>query len=381
MSLLHQIVTPAAVLDACVMRRNIQRMQQRIDALGVKLRPHVKTVKSVPIIAALVDAGAHGVTVSTLKEAEECFSAGITDILYAVGIAAVKLPQALALVHRGCALKLLTDNVDAARAVAEFGRRHAVTFEVWIEIDCDGKRAGLAPDDPALLDVARVLDAHDGRAGARLGGVMTHGGGSYALADRAALEDFAERERALCVAAADALRGDGHPCANVSVGSTPTALSARSEEGVTEVRAGVYVFNDLVMANIGVCGLPDIALSVLTTVIGHQRDKGWAIVDAGWMALSRDRGTASQAQDYGYGQVCTAAGVPVDGHVVVAANQEHGIVARAAGPAGNITQRFPIGTTLRILPNHACATAAQFGEYHVVERDEEPSSWPRFSGW
>src|SRR5690606_3127766 len=136
-------------------------------------------------------------------------------------------------------------------------------------------------------------------------------------------------------------------CPGVSVGSTPTALSAEHLAGVTEVRAGVYVFFDLVMHNVGVCTLDDIALSVLTTVIGHQKEKGWAIVDAGWMAMSRDRGTQRQMQDFGYGQVCTEDGEPIEGYIVSGANQEHGIVS-AAGPAdGDVVQRFPVGTRLR----------------------------------
>ncbi|PMY05464.1 alanine racemase, partial [Pseudomonas sp. GW460-13] len=123
------------------------------------------------------------------------------------------------------------------------------------------------------------------------GGVMTHAGSSYDLDTLAALAAMAEQERAGCVRAATRLREAGLPCAEVSVGSTPTALSAASLEGVTEVRAGVYVFFDLVMRNVGVCTEDEMALSVLTTVIGHQPEKGWAIVDAGWMAMSRDRGT------------------------------------------------------------------------------------------
>ena len=157
------------------------------------------------------------------------------------------------------------------------------------------------------------------------------------------------------------LRAAGLPCPIVSVGSTPTALSAEDLSGVTEVRAGVYVFFDLFMAGVGVCTLDDIALSVLTTVIGHQPDKGWAIVDAGWMAMSRDRGTQSQRIDQGYGVVCSADGVPIDDYVMTGANQEHGIVARRGGGAdAAIDKRFPIGTLLRVLPNHACATGAQF---------------------
>ena len=167
----------------------------------------------------------------------------------------------------------------------------------------------------------------------------------------------------------------------ISVGSTPTALSAQHLDGVTEVRAGVYVFFDLVMHNVGVCRIDDIALSVLTTVIGHQEEKGWAIVDAGWMAMSRDRGTQKQARDFGYGQVCTQDGGVVPGYIVDGANQEHGIVCRAQGVDERIAARFPVGTRLRILPNHACATGAQYGEYHAVLPDGAIETWPRFGGW
>ena len=187
------------------------------------------------------------------------------------------------------------------------------------------------------------------------------------------------------------------PCAVVSVGSTPTALSATQLEGVTEVRAGVYVFFDLVMHNVGVCDTADIALSVLTTVIGHQSEKGWAIVDAGWMAMSRDRGTQKQKHDFGYGQVCTVDGQVLPGYIVSGANQEHGIIslqAQAAEKAGtdaghcatleapsDIASRFPVGSQLRILPNHACATGAQFPAYQAVDAAGAVTEWPRFYGW
>src|SRR5690606_27335938 len=261
-----------------------------MDALAVKLRPHVKTSKSLPVVQAQLEAGARGITVSTLKEAEEFFAAGIDDILYAVGIAPNKLPRALALRRKGCDLKLITDNVAGAEPGVRFGREPGETFEVWIEMDVDGNRSGIPPGSDLLLDVGRAL--HEG--GARLGGVMTHAGGSYAFDTPEALQAAAGQERAGTARAAQRLRQAGLPCPAVSVGSTPAALSAQSLEGVTEVRAGVYVFFDLVMHNIGVCTMDEIALSVLTTVIGHQQDKGWAIVDAGWMAMSRDRGTQAQ---------------------------------------------------------------------------------------
>ena len=375
--MLSQLSTPAALVQVDRMQRNIARMQANLHRLGVRFRPHVKTTKSVPIAQAQRSAGAQGITVSTLKEAEEFFAAGFDDILYAVGIAPAKLPQALALQRRGCRLKLITDSVAGAMAVAAFGREQGAILEVWIEVDTDGHRSGVAPESGLLLDVGRELS----QPGALLGGVMTHAGASYDLDNAEALAAMAEQERAGCVRAAERLRAAGWACPEVSVGSTPTALSARALPGVTEVRAGVYVFFDLVMANVGVCTPEDIALSVLTAVIGHQPDKGWAIVDAGWMALSRDRGTQKQRHDYGFGQVCSLAGEVVPGYVVSGANQEHGIVSCERERDADIAARFPLGTRLRILPNHACATAAQFPHYEALAPDGSVSRWPRFHGW
>jgi D-serine deaminase-like pyridoxal phosphate-dependent protein len=395
---LQDLPTPTALVDTQRMAHNIARMQTRMNTLGVAFRPHVKTSKCVEITRMQVAAGAHGITVSTLKEAEQFFAAGMADILYAVGMAAPKLKQAAALMAQGCALKIIADSAVSASAIVDFGLKNGVMFEVWIEIDSDGHRSGVLPESDALITIGQLLHGDGLRStGARLGGVMTHAGASYSLSTPEALQAMAEQERSRCVLAAQRLRAAGLPCPVVSVGSTPTALSAVRLDGVTEVRAGVYVFFDLVMANVGVCTLQDIALSVLTTVIGHQADKGWVIVDAGWMAMSRDRGTQAQAHDYGYGQVCDVHGAPMAGYVMTGANQEHGIVSfvqEAVTSPGlhtgltplrlsstSIAQRFPVGTQLRILPNHACATGAQFPEYHSVAGLDAGETWSRFYGW
>lgn len=380
---LDQLNTPAAVIDVPTMDRNIAAMQARMRALGVTFRPHVKTTKCVEVVRAQIAAGATGITVSTLKEAEEFFAAGVVDILYAVGIDPTKLPRAIALVEAGCRLKLVVDSPDTAAAIATCTRAYGVAFETWIEVDTDGHRSGIKPDDDVLLEVAAILHG----AGVAVGGVMTHAGSSYALDTPVALAALAEQERAGCVRAARRVRDSGVPCPGVSVGSTPTALAAQNLAGVTEVRAGVYVFFDLVMHNVGVCALDDIALSVVTTVIGHQVDKGWVILDAGWMAMSRDRGTANQARDYGYGQACTLAGAPLLDYVVTGANQEHGMLSRVdaqvnpADEGNDVRTQFPIGTKLRILPNHACATGAQFPAYHALSAEGDVAVWRRFHGW
>jgi D-serine deaminase-like pyridoxal phosphate-dependent protein len=375
---LDALPTPALILDETRMLRNVARLRGRLGPLGVALRPHLKTVKSVEAARRLLTGGSGPATVSTLKEAEVFSAAGVRDILYAVGIAPQKLSRVLALRATGCDLSVVLDSPEQAIAVAEASRQAGDAVPVLIEIDCDGHRSGLRPDDPAVVSIGHLLE----RGGAALRGVVTHAGESYGAVGADALAAFAEQERLAAVTAATALRAVGLPCTVVSVGSTPTAHFARDLAGVTEVRAGVFALFDLVMAGIGVCALDDIALSVLTTVIGHQPERGWIIVDAGWMALSSDRGTARQAVDQGYGVVCDANGRVLDDLIVTGANQEHGIVAvRPDGTAA--LPELPVGTLLRILPNHACATAAQFDGYAVLPANASRSltHWPRFRGW
>jgi D-serine deaminase-like pyridoxal phosphate-dependent protein len=130
-----------------------------------------------------------------------------------------------------------------------------------------------------------------------------------------------------------------------------------------------------------VCEVKDIALSVLATVNGHRADKGWTLIDAGWMALSRDRGTARQQHDQGYGLVCDIDGRPYSDLIVIDSHQEHGVIAHRNGKKDKMPA-LPVGTRVRILPNHACATGAQHEGYNVVEGKREVlARWERFSGW
>ena len=370
--------TPALLLSQPKMAANIARMQQRIAALGVAFRPHVKTAKCLPVVRAMLGADSGAITVSTLREADEFAAAGFTDITYAVGISANKLAHVARLLAAGVRLNVILDSLDAARAVVAAADGFAAPLGVLIEIDTDGHRAGIASGDAAQLRAVAAALQHPK---VQLRGVLTHLGASYEARSRAALQAAAEQERAGAVLAAGHLRAAGHAAPVVSVGSTPTALFAQALPGVTELRAGVYVFQDLVMAGLGVCAPQDIAVSVLTSVIGHQRSKGWTLVDAGWMALSRDRSTAVLPVDQGYGLVCAADGRLLDDYIVAAVNQEHGTITHRSGnPALGL--HLPVGTLLRILPNHACATCAQFDAYQVINAaNQVQARWPRFGGW
>jgi D-serine deaminase-like pyridoxal phosphate-dependent protein len=281
-----------------------------------------------------------GITVSTLREADHFLDHGFTDILYAVGIVPSKLRHVAALQRRGADLTIILDSVEMAEATAREAEALSTVFPVLIEVDTDGGRAGVVWDHPRLIEIGRVLAA---APGTELRGVMTHAGLSYGCRSPEALRAMAEQERSRAVAAAEALRCAGLPAPVVSVGSTPTALFAERLDGVSEVRAGVYMFQDLVMADLGVCPEEEIALSVLATVIGHRRDLGYLLVDAGGLACRRMPGLRGQP---GYGSLWDAAtGRPL-GLAIASTNQEHGLVPAGEGDF----ERLPIGTQVRIAP-------------------------------
>ena len=374
---IDQLPTPSLILDQAKMEANIARMAARIGALGGVLRPHVKTNKSMDVTRKVIEGGhVAGITVSTLGEAAYFFENGVSDIMYAVGIAPNKLDRVASLMAKGCDIKIVLDNEDMAKLVAEDGAKRGIAYKVLIELDTDGHRSGADPKGDALLSIGGLLHNSDG---ASLVGVMTHAGESYNCQTPESLLNIARQERDLTVHAATRLREAGYECPVVSVGSTPTALAVDDLAGVTEVRAGVYVFFDLVMAGVGVCRPEHIAVSVLSSVIGYQKDKGWAITDGGWMALSRDRGTADQSVDYGYGMVVNAQGEHFGDLALIRANQEHGVVGALSGETP--FEALPLGGMVRVLPNHACATAAQYSKYYVVDGDRVVAEWPRFSGW
>jgi D-serine deaminase-like pyridoxal phosphate-dependent protein len=369
---LADLPTPCLVLDRSILRRNLDAMARAVARHGVALRPHMKTAKSIDV-ARLALANGHGrtegIAVSTLAEAEYFMGHGITDILYAVGVTPQKLDQIAKLNAAGAAVMVITDDLDAAGAIAA----HASPPRALIEVDCGEHRGGVAPDDPALLEIAA-------RLGPGFAGVMTHAGHSYAGRSVAEMAAIAEAERSGAVRAADRLAANGRHCAIVSIGSSPTALYAAGLNGVTEVRAGVYMFGDLFQAEIGTHGMDDIAMTVLTSVIGRRPAERCVLVDAGGLALSKDRSTEAAAQDFRYGLVLDVAGRRSFGNSLVQrVYQEHGMVVFAAGvPLPDL----PVGARLRIAPNHTCMTAAAHDRYFVVDGDDTVVAvWPRVNGW
>lgn len=363
---LADLPTPCLVLDRTILNRNIRVMASALTRLNVPLRPHLKTAKSIEV-ARLATAGQPGgITVSTLAEAEYFLGHGITDILYAVGITPQKLVQVCKLNAAGAQIIVITDDPAMAGTIGA----HPSPPATLIEIDSGEERGGVAPDSDLLLDLAA-------RLGPCLTGVMTHAGHSYAGRSVRDIEAIAEIERASVTRAAARLREAGYAMNIVSAGSSPTARHAENFAGVTEIRAGVYMFGDLFQSEIETHGADAIAVTVLTSVIGRR--PGRVLVDAGGLALSKDRSTEATAHDYGFGLALDIDGTRGFGNAIVRkAYQEHGVIE--LDPTHPID--LPIGAKLRIAPNHTCMTAAAHDRYFVVDGEQEVVAiWHRVNGW
>lgn len=377
-TLFDGLTTPRLILDADRLERNAARMRAHCDGLGVTLRPHLKTAKSIDVARIAADGGRGPITVSTLAEAEYFAAAGWRDILYSTAIAPAKLARADRIQRdHGARLLFVIDDREAAAAIGSEAAALGARFGVLIEIDCGEHRSGVEPASDELAAIADAIGACAPQL--ELMGVMAHAGHSYAFDDPAPIRALAEVERLAAVSSAELLRTRGHPCPIVSIGSTPTVLFAGHLHGVTEVRAGIYLFCDLSQLSRGVCAEDDLAVSVLATVIGHQRRGPSLILDAGALALSKDIGANRFMPDAGYGLVYDAATLkPLGSLAVSTVHQEHGNVPV---PDESWFARLPIGSLVRILPNHACLTCAPYASYDVLRAGQLSEQWPRIGGW
>ena len=379
MSLLS-LETPALILNRDVLEANAARMTARFQAKGVKLRPHMKTAKSAEVARIATKGNFGGIIVSTLREAEYFAEHGITDITYGVSVMPEKMGRVVGLLKKGVRLSVILDQVAVAEAVSARAMEAGVTVPTYIELDSGEKRAGVLPHSDALLELGAAIDRLRGLV---LEGVLTHAGQSYSGRSIEAIEAFAETERLAAVTAAERLRAAGHVVPEVSIGSTPTATHGRNFDGITEVRCGVYMFGDVFQSEIGSMGLFECAVSVLATVIGHRPELNTALIDAGALALSKDRSTGAPglAEDIGFGLVLDETGTHRIGKVIVGhVYQEHGLLT-SDGPFPY--DALPVGSRVRVLPNHVCMTAAMHTGYHVVESGDDTNMafWPRANGW
>jgi D-serine deaminase-like pyridoxal phosphate-dependent protein len=371
---LQTIKTPSLVLDVERVRRNAETMSARIGALGASLRPHVKTHKCVEV-ARIQTAGAPPrLTVSTLAEARAFAAAGFPDITYAVPVEPGKFAEAVELSRLCERLALITDDVEVPPLLDEAARRSGVTLDLFLKVDCGYHRCGVEPDRPEALEIPRLISA---ARNLRFAGILTHAGHSYHARSPEELSAIARHERDVMVEFAARLRSDGVEVPTVSVGSTPTATHVDHLDGVDEARPGNYIFFDAFQAALGSCSFSDCALTVLAAIVHRDRARRKVVLDAGAVALSKDRGPVEFDPACGFGRVLDLEGNAL-GLRVESVSQEHGAVKVADE---RLFDKLRVGARVRVLANHSCLTAAQHTHYHVLEAGRVVDRWEIHQGW
>jgi D-serine deaminase-like pyridoxal phosphate-dependent protein len=371
---LNTIKTPSLVLDVGRVRRNAERMSARIHAFGASLRPHVKTHKCVEV-ARIQTAGAPArLTVSTLAEARAFAAHGFNDITYAVPVEPGKFDEAVEISRLCERFALITDDADIPPLLDEAARRAGVTLDLFLKVDCGYHRCGVEPDRPEALEIPRLISR---APGLRFAGILTHAGHSYHARTSEELLDIARRERDVMTEFAARLRADGIEVPTVSVGSTPTATHVDHLEGVDEARPGNYIFFDAFQATLGSCTFADCALTVLASVVHRDRTRRKVVLDAGAIALSKDRGPVELDPVCGFGRVLDLEGNET-GLRVESVSQEHGAVT--VGDEG-LFDSLRVGARVRVLANHSCLAAAQHAHYEVLEGGRLVDRWRIHAGW
>lgn len=371
---LYSIKTPGLILNAERVRKNADHVSDIAKRNNVRLRPHVKTHKCIEV-ARIQTAGHDGaVTVSTLAEAKAFAKHGFTDITYAVPVERGKFDECIEIARSGVKLNLLTDDADTVADLNNASGKAGLKFDVFLKIDCGTHRVGVEPQTKEAIDIPRLISDSPNL---NLAGILTHAGHSYDVKTIEEIKAVARHERDVMVELAGRLRDMSIEVPTVSIGSTPTINHIDHLDGIDEVRPGNYIFFDAYQATLGNCGFEDTALTVLAAVIHRDRGKKRLVVDAGAIALSKDRGPVGIDPSCGYGHVLDLEGKET-GMRVTSLSQEHGEIQAADD---SMIDKLKVGDRLRILANHSCLTAAQHSYYNVLENGKIVDQWKIYGGW
>ncbi len=350
---IHELQTPAIVLDLDALEHNIQLYQDACTRNNRQLWPMVKTHKSTEILKLQQKAGATGMLCGTLDEAEACLAAGIDTIMYAYPVASKEsIDRVIALTHK-CDFILRLDDEDGARMINEAALNAGLVISYTIIIDSGLHRFGVAPEDAVAF-----ADALKPMHGLKFRGISTHPGQVYAC--KSDQETFAclHDENLAIQTAVSSLRNADYPLELITTGSTPTFWGEIKLPSVNVVHPGNYVFNDVIQMALDVAKEEDCALTVLATVISHPREELY-IIDAGAKCLGLDQGAHGNDAIVGYGKVKQHPEL-----VVFSLSEEVGKL-HADGPTD-----LKVGDKIEIIPNHACSTANLTSYYTGVRKGE-----------
>jgi len=346
----HEIDTPALLVDADQLDKNIAGMQEIANNAGIDLRPHCKTHKSVQVALRQLKAGAIGITVAKLGEAEVMAGGGIDNIFIANQITHPLKIHRLYRLHRECQVSVGIDHPEQVRLLAQSFINPKYPLDVLVEIDCGFHRCGVTMGKD-LFTLWRLISK---APGLRLKGIFTHAGQVYGAENQNEVRRIGISEGRCMNDVVYALSSENMYTNVVSVGSTPTAAIAAKDPVVTEIRPGNYVFYDQIQVSLGTCTEKDCALGVLATVIARPESRR-VIIDAGSKALNLDRGAHAVQKLSGFGRLVNMKGE------IIRLSEEHGVIELTEN------QDISIGAPVLIIPNHACAVSNLYDHYCFIE--------------
>jgi len=352
----QDLETPAVLIDLDVMERNLARMAEYCRQHGLALRPHTKTHKIPELAHRQIKSGASGITVAKLGEAEVMVQAGLTDILIAYPIVGREKAARLAALAERASLMVSLDSEEAARDISRSAQERGVRVGVLVELDVGFRRCGLQRPEEAVALARLIQDLPN----VDFRGLMFYPG-HFMVPEperRQLLEDVNARLHRVY----EAFDRAGLPIEIVSGGSTPTAYLSHEFAGVTEIRPGMYIFNDRTMVGLGVARVEDCALSVLVTVVSTSVP-GRAIVDGGSKTFSNDRYRAGDGRGFGLVREDPEAEVE-------ALSEEHGHL-----DISRSLRRYRVGERLTIIPNHVCTVMNLHDEVYGVRGDQVEAVW------
>jgi len=348
--------TPCLVINSALVDANIAAMAVIAKRCGVQLRPHAKTHKLPEMASRQIAAGATGITVAKISEAEVMAAGGITDIFVAYPlVSASKIERAVRLNLSGVRLIVGVDSLEGARRISEIAVREGATLELRLEIDTGLNRTGVTED--RAVELAKQIDALEGIL---LSGIFTYRGAMLSGKATMDLRAAGLEEGRLMVQVATKLRSAGLAIREVSVGSTPTAPYAAEVEGVTEVRPGTYIYQDQMQVGLGVCAIEECAGAVWVTVVSRPSDN-LIIVDGGSKTFATDvQPDKPPIHLQGFGHVIGAPDA-----VLERMNEEHGMI--------RVTAKHPyqVGDVIRIVPNHICSTVNLHNSVYIADASGE----------
>lgn len=357
---MNTIATPALLLDMDKLDKNISDIVKIAERYGVKYRPHIKTHKSIDIAKRQMEAGAIGLTVAKVGEAEVMAEAGIENILIAFPISADEQLNRIRQLTEKADITLMIDSTEQAEKVNSFFTKQK-SLQVWIKVNSGLNRCGVEPNGEVLALAEFITQL----PGLQLEGLFTHAGHSYGAKSLEEVKEIAQQEVTAIRESAEICEKHGIPIRHRSVGSTPTFKYYENMEGITEIRPGNAVFYDMVQAGLGVADKKQCALTVLSTVVSIK--KGRIIIDAGSKTLALDKGAHGNDSIKGHGCIIGHDELAID-----KLSEEHGVILLNHPEQ---TSTLKLGERIQIIPNHACPVANLFDEYIIHRSNQIINTW------